>query len=113
MEKRILIAQIISTDVRSRSRAQIIRNELDIEAKNLLDFSGVTFISRSFADELYSIKDEFANYDINIVEMLGVVKAMYEAVQFTRNQKRIREDKKSEIKDIEDINSLSSYFLAF
>jgi hypothetical protein len=113
MEKRILIARIISTDVRSRSRAQIIRSELNKEVLNLLDFSGVTFISRSFADELCSIIKEFPECNIKIVEMMGVVKAMYETVQFSRTQKRLREDNKSEIKDIEDINSLSSYFLAF
>lgn len=112
MEKRILIAEIISTDVRSRSRAQIIRNELDLNAVNLLDFSGVTFISRSFADELLSLKDD-SNCEIKFTEMMGVVKAMCEAVEFSRGKRRIIVKSNSEIKNFDDINSLSNYFLAF
>ena len=56
MSRVLRIADIISTDVRSRSRADIIRNELEENRSNLiLDFTDVVFMSRSFTDELYVI----------------------------------------------------------
>ena len=57
MKKEIIkISALISSDVRSRSNAEIIRSAIDgISDKVILDFSGVSFVSRSFTDELCSI----------------------------------------------------------
>ena len=57
MKKEVIkISTLISGKVRSRSNAEIIRSAIDgISDKIILDFSGVSFVSRSFTDELCSI----------------------------------------------------------
>lgn len=78
------IADLISTDIRSRANADIIRSAIDgIKENIVLDFSGVTFVSRSFTDELYNVMKE--NKNISLVNMSDFVKSMLEAVTKGRN----------------------------
>ena len=112
MEKVIKVAELISSDVRSRSNAEKIRNELTISSQDLiLDFAGVTFISRSFTDELFNIKDEY-NKDLSLINMTNIVKSMTYAVKNSRNNKRVRIKGDSEIKEFDDIQSLSDFLLS-
>lgn len=114
MSRILKIADVISTDVRSRSRADIIRNELKKKRSNLiLDFTDVVFISRSFTDEVYAIKSDYPDLDIQLIGMTGVVKAMSDAVCTSRGKKRIRKEQNAEIKECKDEASLMEYFLAF
>jgi len=114
MSRVLRIADIISTDVRSRSRADIIRNELEENRNNLiLDFTDVVFMSRSFTDELYAIKSDYPDLDIQLIGMTGVVKAMSDAVSASRGKKRIRKEQDAVIKECKDEASLMEYFLAF
>ena len=113
MSRILRIADIISTDVRSRSRADIIRNELEENRSNLiLDFTDVVFMSRSFTDELYAIKSDYPDLDIQLIGMTGVVKAMSDAVSASRGKKRIRKEQDAVIKECKDEASLMEYFLA-
>jgi len=57
MEKIIKLAEVISTDIRSRANAEILKNQISSGNDIMLDFEGVTFISRSFADELYNLTE--------------------------------------------------------
>ena len=51
----LLISELIGTDVRSRSNAGIIQSVVDgMKEGVILDFSEVTFISRSFAAVSYT-----------------------------------------------------------
>ena len=62
MGKVIKIAELIGTDVRSRSNAGIIQAEIDGEVNEvIIDFSKVTFVSRSFVDELCNIMEKCNN----------------------------------------------------
>lgn len=113
MEKRMKIAELISTDVRSRSNADKIRNEIATSSQNvILDFLGVTFISRSFTDELYTITEEVNNIEVKMINMSDIVKSMSEAVENGRKKKRVRVDNNSEIKEFNDIESLSAFLSA-
>ena len=47
-----------------------------------LDFSGVTFITRSVADEIYNIQLDFPKIDI--INLHGEAKKMYEVVKRSR-----------------------------
>ncbi len=108
MNKTIKIAELISTDIRSRSNADKIRVAIkDANSEVVLDFSNVTFMSRSFADELYNIKTEYAN--ICMVNMSDLVKSMFDAVCHGRSQKRKFDEDKSEMKSFSDIESLSAF----
>lgn len=104
----IKIAELISTDIRSRANAEIIKSAIDgIDESITLDFTGVTFISRSFADELYNLLDDYKN--ISLAGMEDFVNSMYETVVQGRLSKRIFNHETSEIKVCEDMGSLSSF----
>ncbi len=110
MGKIIKIAEIIGTDVRSRSNAGIIQAEIDGEVNEVtIDFSNVTFVSRSFVDELCNIMDKCDN--VKLKNMTSFIQSMVDAVKQGRNQKRVRNNDNSEIKEFEDIESLSSFLL--
>lgn len=110
MKNEIKIAELLSTDVRSRFNAEIIRSEIRTKSKKIvLDFSGVTFMSRSFTDELYTVISAYKNKHISLVNMSGIVESMLKAVKSGRENKRIRLNDDSEIKEFDDMESLSHY----
>lgn len=108
MNKTFYIAKLISTDIRSRGNANIIRSAIDgIEGNIILDFADVTFISRSFTDELYNILEEHKN--ITLINMSDFLDTMLKTVIQGRKNKRKLADKESEIKEFDDMNSLSNF----
>lgn len=108
MDKVLNISVLVSTDIRSRANANIIRSVIDgVYGKIILDFSGVTFISRSFADELYNILNERDN--VSLANESELVKSMLEAVSLSRKNKRVQNNNTSEIKEIDDMKSLESF----
>jgi hypothetical protein len=108
METVLNISVLVSTDIRSRANANIIRSVIDgVSGKIILDFSGVTFISRSFADELYNILNEQDN--VSLANESELVKSMLEAVSLSRKNKRVQNNNTSEIKEIDDMKSLESF----
>ena len=108
MDKIIKIAQLISTDIRSRANVNIIRSAIDgINENIILDFTDVTFMSRSFADELYNLMNEHEH--ISLSNMDNFVHSMLDAVIQGRKSKRIFKQESSEIKECEDMNSLASF----
>ena len=111
MKKEIIkISALISSDVRSRSNAEIIRSAIDgISDKVILDFSGVSFVSRSFTDELCSIVEHSKNITIDMANMSEIVKTMIEAVKKGRENRRVRIKDDSEIKEFDDMESLSKF----
>ena len=64
-------------------------------------------MSRSFTDELYNVMEE--NKNVSLVNMSNFVKSMLEAVTNGRNSKRVFRQSESEIKEFEDMSSLSSF----
>lgn len=106
----IKISVLISSDVRSRSNAEIVRNAMmKMSDKVILDFSGVSFVSRSFSDELCSIVDDFQNLTIKMVNMSDMVKNMIEIVEKGRKNRRIRINDDSVIREFDDIDSLLKF----
>lgn len=108
MDKTFNIAELISTDIRSRGNANIICSAIDgIEGNIVLDFANVTFMSRSFTDELYNILDEHKN--ITLSNMSDFVDTMLKTVMQGRKNKRKFSNNESEIKEFDDMQSLSSF----
>lgn len=64
-------------------------------------------VARSFTDELYNVMAE--NKNVSLVNMSKFVKSMLEAVTDGRNSKRVFKQSESEIKEFEDMGSLSSF----
>lgn len=108
MEKVFNISELISTDIRSRANANIIRSAIDgIEGDIVLDFKDVKFVSRSFADELYNVMNEHDG--ITLINESDFVKSMIDAVTQGRRKKRIASENTSEIKEFKDMKSLESF----
>ncbi len=108
MDKIFKVAELISTDIRSRANVNIIRSAIDGINKNIvLDFTNVAFMSRSFTDELYNLISEHTN--VSLSNMNDIVLSMYEAVVQGRKSKRIFESESSEIKEFNDMKSLESF----
>lgn len=109
MRKTIKIVELIGQDIRSRQNADFIRNRInECDDFIVLDFKGVSFISRSFADELYTITRE--NKDrVALKNMFGIVDSMLRVVQQSRIKKRIRKADNADIKEFNDIESLSAF----
>ena len=114
MDKIFKISELISTDIRSRANANIIRSAIDginerIVLDNeriVLDFDGVCFISRSFTDELYNVLEEHKN--ISFTNTSDNIKAMLDAVEKGRKSTR-NFSNSSEIKEFHDFASLSAF----
>lgn len=111
MQKTLSVAKLLGTDIRSRDNANILRAEIDGEEYDIvLDFEGVTFMSRSFTDELCIIMNE--NPQLSVQGMRGIVKNMYEAVSESRTKKRERKLQTSEITELKDLKSMQEFFLS-
>lgn len=81
MTTTLTISTILGTDIRSRSNANVIRREIETTHVTTIDMSGITFISRSFADELLSIA---ADTGIAIVGATDEVQTMLDMVRKSR-----------------------------
>lgn len=87
----VSIQTLIGTEVRSRNNADKVRLALEVnngsDTPRIIDFSGVSFVSRSFADELCNIMDE--NKDVKLANETDFVKRMIDTVLSGR--KRVRQ----------------------
>lgn len=108
MENNINIRSLIGSEVRSRTNAEKIANALLNNKKIcIIDFDGVTFISRSFADELCNIMDQ--NSRIRLVNETPFVKRMIDVVLAGRKRVRQREDSDNSIISFSSIDELKEF----
>lgn len=108
MEKSISIKMLIGEEVRSRINAEKIRKAIaNSDNTHILDFNGVAFVSRSFADELCTILDE--NSTLRLINETSLVKKMIDTVLAGRKRVRQR-DQSSDIVKLENMDDLHDYF---
>ena len=107
METIIKVIDLLGSDIRSRLNAEKIRNRID--GQTVVDFSGVKFMSRSFADELYNICH--GNPLVRLEGMSEFVHSMYNTVSDGRQRKRVRKEDNGEILKIDKVESLSEFLL--
>lgn len=81
----IKIKEVLGSDIRIRSRVTEIAKLTREASIYNLDFSGVRFISRSFADELITLL-QHSQGRITIVNVKNEVSDMLKAVEKGRNQ---------------------------
>lgn len=105
----ISIKDFIGAEVRSRSNANALRKELDNNHSHTVDMEGVTFISRSFADELYNISHDYGH--INFLNRNNTVKSMMDAVWASRKKKRIRPNKEASVEEVSTMEDLSNFLM--
>lgn len=111
MENRniISIAELLGADIRSRMRVQAIVAHLKPSEYNILDFKGVEFISRSFADELISCQEE-SGFKIDIIKTDENVDNMIAVVRQGRKEKKISTTAHNNVRPLLNMTDVSAFF---
>lgn len=112
MDKTIKLAELLSTDIRSRRNADIIRQEISKDGAQslVIDFGNVTFISRSFADELLNVLSENSDKNISLRNIASNVKTMLDMVKEGREKPRKMTESNNKITVLNDMKSLQDFF---
>lgn len=105
----IVIKDLLGTEVRSRIPANILRKQLINNHAHIIDMKGVNFISRSFADELYNICQDYGH--IRFLNKNDDVKKMMDAVWTGREKKRVRPNEDGTIENISTMKDLSKFLM--
>jgi anti-anti-sigma regulatory factor len=110
MKHIIKISEFINTDVVTRKTVENIEKTLNREDEYLFDMTGVTYISRSAADEFFNVAH--CDYHVVLVNMEPFVKKMMDVVSVGRFKTRVREDEYDEVIHCPDMESLSKCLLS-
>ena len=81
--KRIVINEIIGNELRSREQAQRLFLNVNSKSKIIFHFRGITYISRSFADEFFNLNKAFSASCINVEDKLDKI---FLSVSMTQNK---------------------------
>ena len=91
MKQLIRLQDIYSADLYTRSRASELRSCINDEADEVtLDFEGIGFMSRSFADEVCNIVDDMNDKSFTFVNQNNDVAMMMTKVSEGRSRERKR-----------------------
>lgn len=110
METTVSISIHLGNDLRTRSffrrdMEKILENS---NSKLILDFSGVVFISRSVADELYNLLVDYPA--LTITGMEKDVKMMYDVVVRGRKEPREYPHMNAKVYHLETMKELQEFF---
>ena len=113
MKQTIKLNTIYSADLYTRSRASELRACINEEATEVtLDFEGIGFMSRSFADEVCNIIDDNKHIKFEFINRNADVEAMMNKVAEGRSQERKRGISNAKMYEFEDMESLSKFLIA-
>ena len=113
MKQTIRLQDIYSADLYTRSRASELRACINENANEItLDFDGIGFMSRSFADEVCNIIDDLPSKAFAFINQNEDVEAMMTIVREGRNRERIRGVGNAKIYEFKDMESLSAFLNA-
>ena len=98
---KIRVKDIIGAEVRSRIPIAALKEAIARDGCYDIDMAEVTFISRSFADELYNLQLDHTN-----------VQKMMEVVWKGRKKKRVRTQADVKTVDLTSIEDFSNFLLS-
>ncbi len=103
----IIVKDVLGTEVRSRISITAIKQQIVKGERNIIDLTGIVFISRSFADELYNLEQDYNNvFFIGENENVGkMMKVVWEG----RQKKRVRAEGHITIKDFSSTENFLSF----
>ena len=111
MDNEIKMSELISTELRSRTEAKKVQDciNLVMKGKIVINFSDVTFISRSFADEFCEILEQVnLSRKVELINKSENIDITLSIVQENRNTpKNIQQS--SDTKEFSDMDSLSQF----
>ena len=113
MKQTIKLNTIYSDDLYTRSRASELRARINDEATEVtLDFEGIGFMSRSFADEVCNIIDDMGGKTFTLVNQNSDVATMMTKVRDGRSRERKRGVENAKMYEFQDMESLSEFLIA-
>ena len=113
MKQTIKLKNIYDADLFSRSRASQLLSYFNTNANEIvLDFDGINFISRSFADELCNIIDDNIDKKFSFVGQTEEVSTMISMVKEGRRQERKRGIAHAKMYEFSNMEKLSSYLMS-
>ena len=113
MKQTIKLKNIYDADLFSRSRASELHSYFKTNINEVvLDFDGINFISRSFADELCNIIDDNSDKQFSFVKQIEEVSTMISTVQESRRQERKRGIAHAKMYEFNNMEKLSSYLMS-
>ena len=112
--KTIDIAQILTSDLKSRMRAQDLKQLIENSESSVveLDFQGVQFATRSFIDEFYNIflKNPDANaFRVELTNVPEDIKTMLDAVSRTQVRVKVIPSQTQEV-SFKSVDEMLKYF---
>ena len=113
MNQTIRLLDIYSADLFIRSRASELRKCINDDADEVtLDFEGIGFMSRSFADEVCNIIDDLKEKIFSFTGQNNDVATMMTKVREGRSRERKRGVGNAKMYEFKDMESLSEFLLA-
>jgi hypothetical protein len=113
MNQTIRLLDIYSADLFIRSRASELRKCINDDADEVtLDFEGIGFMSRSFADEVCNIIDDMGGKTFTLVNQNSDVATMMTKVRDGRSRERKRGVENAKMYEFQDMESLSEFLIA-
>ncbi len=103
----IILKKLVGAEARTRSLVSKIRRLIENKEPYIIDMSGVEFISRSFADELYNL--EIDNDNIKFANRSKHVAKMMEVVKKSRSGERVRDELRNEVSDMSSIDKFKAF----
>lgn len=107
--KTIRICRELGTDLRTRSFfRRDIEALLDHDTETVIDFAGVVFVSRSVADEIFNVLEDYPN--VSIRHMEGDVEMMFTVVKNGRSTPRKYNELNTSSVQLKTMDELQSFF---
>lgn len=97
----------LGSEIRSRVAIEKIKSFIQIKDRVYIDMTGVTFISRSCADELYNLQID--NQNVKISNQTGEVYKMMNVVKKGRTKQRNREILDSPVQDMKNVKLFEDF----
>ena len=112
MKQIIRLHDIYSADLYTRSRASELRARINDNANEVtIDFEGIGFMSRSFADEVCNIIDDLKEKTFSFTGQNNDVATMMTKVREGRSRERKRRVGNAKMYEFKDMESLSKFLL--
>lgn len=107
MNRVIKMQTELGSEIRSRAAIEKIKVFIQKERKVYIDMTGVTFISRSSADELYNIQLDYKHVEIK--NQTGEVYKMMRVVEKGRTKRRNRDILDSSVQDMKNVEIFEDF----
>ena len=112
MKQTIKLYDIYHADLFSRAKASILAEMISPEADTvILDFEGITFMSRSFTDELYNIVITYPEKTFGYIGRNDDIRVMMEKVAEGRTRERQLDIPPAQMLTFDSQNKLADFLV--